>query len=396
MKIIIATDFFSESHEYQENLQAKYYRKAGHEVAVVTSLHQTAFDYYADREVTGKSARSYSCNGIEIIRLPYQFNLFNRVKKFTGFSDILSEWKPDVIFVHDIMPDLVLAANYCRRFPRTKLLVGYHADASNSGRSWFSLYLLHGVVRRLFLKLAMPQIRMIFPVVPAGIDFLRQYYGVESKSMELLPLGVDSDQISQIDPEKRYHLRGSLGIPVGATVIFTGGKLTPEKRTDMLIEAVTRWKRPDVHVIIVGDSDRSHACYMDKLRSLAALAPGTVHLVGWQTTEQIYAYMAASDLAVFPSSQSILWQQAIGVGLPLIVGDIGSQDPSYLNANANVIVLRRDELSADRLIAAMQTASNPKIFERMVAGAKACAASQLDWNRLVERSLGGYESTPHL
>jgi glycosyltransferase involved in cell wall biosynthesis len=40
--------------------------------------------------------------------------------------------------------------------------------------------------------------------------------------------------------------------------------------------------------------------------------------VGWVKPGEIYQYYMASDVAVYPGGQSVLWQQAIACGLPLI------------------------------------------------------------------------------
>ena len=44
---------------------------------------------------------------------------------------------------------------------------------------------------------------------------------------------------------------------------------------------------------------------------------------GWVDAVDVYRMMDACDFAVFPASQSVLWQQALAMGLPLIVGQVG-------------------------------------------------------------------------
>ena len=38
--------------------------------------------------------------------------------------------------------------------------------------------------------------------------------------------------------------------------------------------------------------------------------------IGWLASERVYDYFLASDLAFFPGRHSVLWEQAVGVGLP--------------------------------------------------------------------------------
>ena len=59
--------------------------------------------------------------------------------------------------------------------------------------------------------------------------------------------------------------------------------------------------------------------------------------------------MSACNVAVFPSSQSVLWQQAIGVGLPLIIGQSEGQDATYLNSNDSIFIIDQYLLSAEKI-----------------------------------------------
>ena len=74
-----------------------------------------------------------------------------------------------------------------------------------------------------------------------------------------------------------------------------------------------------------------------------------MHFPGWLGPEEMVAHMSAADIAVFPSSQSVLWQQAIGCGLPLIAGDTGGQSPAYMNTHDNIVILPANEISAEGL-----------------------------------------------
>ena len=91
---------------------------------------------------------------------------------------------------------------------------------------------------------------------------------------------------------------------------------------------------------------------------------------GWLGKLDVYRYMRMSDLAVFPASQSIMWQQAIASGLPLVVGDTGSQDISYLNLRDNIVILPRDEIRPDRLAEVIsELLTKPGKLARMARGA---------------------------
>jgi glycosyltransferase involved in cell wall biosynthesis len=100
-----------------------------------------------------------------------------------------------------------------------------------------------------------------------------------------------------------------------------------------------------------------------------------------------------ADIAIFPASQSILWQQAISMGLPLIVGERSAaatqlQDVSYLNGEDNIIVLQAQSPMVDELkYHIVRLAGDRSERQRMSAGARLVTERMLNWNTLIDRTL---------
>ncbi len=381
-------DFYNEALEYQENLLANYYVKHGHQVTIITSTYESVFDYYSDRHDNATPERRYRHGGALIIKLRYRYNILNKLRAFTQIASILHQEAPDLIFVHDIMLNLPECVRYVQRHPQCRMIMDYHADYSNSGKNSLSLKVLHGVFRKWFLDRARPYLARIFPIVPAGATFLHEIYDVPHSEMELLPLGADTDLVRQVrGTTSRHELRARFGIDSEDIVIFTGGKLTPSKRTEILLEAVGLVEGRTLHVIVVGDASDDHVNYKQDLHRLSVANPH-VHMVGWLGRREIYEHLAMADLAVFPASQSILWQQAIAMGLPLIAGDTGHQDISYLNLKDNIIVLPAEKITVHALAKAIESVvGNPERLRRMSEGASLVSDEHLNWDRLIERTL---------
>src|SRR3954454_24470037 len=112
MKIVMLCEFYNEKLEYQENLLTKYYLKHGHDVTVITSTFESVFDYYNDRHDNSVPARTFDDRGAEIIKLRYRYNILTRLRAYTRIDGILEEEAPDLIYVHDIMPNLPEAIRY--------------------------------------------------------------------------------------------------------------------------------------------------------------------------------------------------------------------------------------------------------------------------------------------
>ena len=89
-------DFYSETTQYQENLLAKYYTKSGHEVTIIASTFDSAFDYINEKYDSKIPAKIYNNNGIKIFKLPYSLNILNKLRKFSGILNILKEAKPNL------------------------------------------------------------------------------------------------------------------------------------------------------------------------------------------------------------------------------------------------------------------------------------------------------------
>lgn len=169
-------------------------------------------------------------------------------------------------------------------------------------------------------------------------------------------------------------------------MIITGGKLNPEKKTDILIDAMKLINKKNLHLIIFGAADKQNVDYEKELKNKST--GYNVHFTGWINSKSILELMNISDVAVFPASQSVMWQQAIGMHLPLIVGDSGLQDASYLNQNNNVIVLNKQRINVDSIRSVLLDLIRfPNKIKNMRDGAKKTAEQLLNYEIIVKKTL---------
>lgn len=389
MRIFMICELYEPSLEFQENQLVRQYRRMGHEVMVVASTFDDVFDYYAGRYDPTKPASSFDDNGATIHHLPYRYNYLNKLRAYTDITDLLNGFCPDLIYIHDIMPNIPEIVRYRRRHPEVRIIMDIHMDATNSGKNWLSRRILHGVVRRWFLNRVRPYLDGIFPNYPHGFTFMRELYKVPDSEMTLLPLGCDTEFIDSVQRgQDREKARAALGLGPDDFVIFTGGKLTARKKFEVLAEAIDCPELAQAHVVVAGkvpDDDLDYRVVVE--RACAPIAE-RIHFMGWQKPEGMYRLMHIADVAVFTASQSVMWQGAIGSGLPLIVGDAGGQDPGYLNRNDNVTVLPPADVNVAGLRAALiALARDPERRRRMRAGALKTAREHLDWSVLAARTL---------
>ncbi len=382
-------DLYLDSLQYQENLLAKYYTKAGHEVVIIASTFESVFDYYTDNYNSKKLTSIYTLNGIKLYKLPYSINIFNKLRKFGGVYDILLSEYPDVIFSHDIHLNLTDAVKYKKfKNKKCKIIMDYHADYSNSAKNWFSLNILHKIIRKTFLSFQWKHLDKVFYVVPSSAKFLNEVYNVSYNDMQLLPLGADTDLIVEVNNSQvRNNIRSKFSILEDDVVIFTGGKLTPSKRTEILIQAFTNFSSKNSHLFVIGKSGDEDKEYFDSLQSLATLN-SRIHFIGWLSSKEIYSYLSACDFAVFPSSQSVLWQQALSVGLPLVVGQFRDQEINYLNKYGAIISIPEDEVVASTFQSIIESLSyNPDLLSQMKKAALLTSEEFLNYYNIIQKTL---------
>lgn len=139
-------------------------------------------------------------------------------------------------------------------------------------------------------------------------------------------------------------------------------------------------------MIVFGTADKNHEEY---LKTMLQDAEGAnIHFTGWADSKKIYELMAISDIALFPASQSVLWQQSIGMHLPLIAGDAGGQDMSYLNQNGNLIKIDASDINEDFIKEILlDLIQNPEKIESMKKGAEKTAKEYLDYSIIAKRTL---------
>jgi glycosyltransferase involved in cell wall biosynthesis len=112
------------------------------------------------------------------------------------------------------------------------------------------------------------------------------------------------------------------GTPMGRYVLFVG-RLTPEKRPDLLLQAFRRLPDPDLRLVIVGGSSHTDE-YAGQLHR-AALADPRVDLRGYVYGQELADLYAGARLFVQPScleGMPLTVLEAAAHGAPLLTSDI--------------------------------------------------------------------------
>lgn len=194
--------------------------------------------------------------------------------------------------------------------------------------------------------------------------------------------------LARFDPaavpaERAAALRRELGIPQGAPVVGTVGRLVAEKGYRELLAAARRVREsvPEVRILIVGATDPEKA---DALPPEELEAEGDhVVLAGWR--EDVRDFLALMDVFVLPSWREGMPRSAIeaaAMGTPLVVTDIRGCREVVRDGIEGLLVPVRDP---GRLAAAIQRLlADPELRSAMGAAARERALDRFDERRVAE------------
>ena len=298
---------------YQDNLISKYHKRLGADVTFITSK----WIWGSDGKLCKTSDSDYiNDDGIKMIRLNLEGKdqLSRKFKRFQGFYQTLCQEQPDIIFCHGVcFLDSVEIARYCKNHNQVKLYVDNHSDFSNSATNWYSKQILHKIIWRYTAQKLDKYAVRFYGVLPARVDFLVDMYGIPRNRCELLIMGADDDLVKAADNEIK-KIKDGVGISDDDFIILTGGKIDLAKyQTLLLMEAVNRLGEKHVKLLVFGS-------VADELKKkFNSLLSDNVIYVGWHNSEELYNYIAASDIVVYPGRHSVLWEQTVAQGKPMIV-----------------------------------------------------------------------------
>lgn len=377
--------FYIDRFGYQENILPKLHRQMGHDVVILAST-QT----YLDNNSLGYVEPSSYVNehGVPVHRLPYASwvpkKLQSKIRAYEGLEAHLESFKPDLIFVHDVQFwDFLVIRRYVMR-QSTPVYADCHADYVNSARGLVSRYILHGLFYKQILQRVDPIIERYLPTLPTRADFLHEVYGLPLSKMELLPFGADDTATKHLDRESiRQQVRSELDIANDDIVLVTGGKLDLRKNIHTLIESFSSLKFEGqlarVHLIVFGRPDTAVQAELDKLQTHP-----DVHFLGWTPAGEIHRILFAGDLAIFPGTHSVLWEEAIGYGLGMIAHrwpgvhhlDLGGNiqfidDASPATLSSLLLDLTRDDASRLRGMTRTAAEKGPETFSFSAIAAQA-------------------------
>ena len=329
---ICISERYVEGDSYHENILPTKHQKMGHKVTVIASQ-----DYFDGRTKSMKhrgTADYYNKDGIHVIILSSsKKNILSRLlsKSVEGLYGAITRVGPDIIFVHGVKsPDNKAVAKYVKNNPQVHLFADNHNDYRVTPlRKGFIPWLSRLIAARN-ARLLLPVAIRFWGTLPLRAEYLNMVFKIPKNKIGVLIMGGDDDIIRSINKERNKKLiRNQYGIPEDAFLIVTGGVFDKRKQQNLLMEAVKQTDNEKVWLLAFGEPAKE----MENV-FLPFKSENRIKMTGWLPSDKAYELFMASDLAFFPGWHSVLWEQAVACGLPIVVKYWEGVDHVSFNGNA--------------------------------------------------------------
>ncbi len=267
-------------------------------------------------------------------------------------------WRPDVVHAHGVRAGAFAALALLGgvRGAGPALAVTVH-NAPPGGRvARFSYGLLERFcARRADLVLA------------ASADLVERMRG--RGAAEVAQFDVAAPPAEPPSAAEVARARADIGA-AGRPVVLAVGRLAPQKRLDVLVDAAGRWQHRDPRPVTVIAGDGPLA---GELRAQAARVGAEVLLLG--SRPDVAALLAIADVVVVPSrweARALIVQEAMRAGRPLVATRTGGI-PELTGEDAALLIPPGDAAALAAAVSAVL--DDPKLAARLGQAAQARSAT---------------------
>lgn len=170
------------------------------------------------------------------------------------------------------------------------------------------------------------------------LDDLTHSEHLDTRRMQCIPNGVDTQRFRPATTDERHRSRESLGLTADAIVFGCVARLTEVKRHADLLEAFVTVNRqhPRSHLLLIGDGPLRHS--LEVLIAHLGLE-GAVELLGDRgDVERILPALDVQVLASSTEGMSNALLEAMACGLPVVATDVGG-NPQLIRHSENGLLV---------------------------------------------------------
>lgn len=324
----------------------------GHEVTVVSmSPGGSLRGDFAPAKVVDAPRKSES--GIDPKAWPTMFRAFLKIR-------------PDVVHTH--APGPLLYAVPAARLAGVQRIVHTSHGANVTQLNQRSIALGRAVALLL---------TRFVPVSDETAETARSREKIPARLIQVIPNGIPLDRFGP-DAGARARIRAELGIPEGAFVVGTVGRVEAVKNHALFVASMAKLAGPETHAVLVGGGS-----LLDQVR--AAIPPEAApffHLTG--PRRDVAELLAAFDVFTLTSTTEGLplsVPEAMATELPVVATEVGSL-PSIVPRDTGILVPSGDEAGLAAAYARLR--DNPRARREMAKAARSFAHARFSLAKMVD------------
>ena len=317
MKIVYVDETFHPAYGYQSNPLAKFQKRQGHDVTIITvskdQLYPSFTNFGATAETIDEDDRIYTENtGVKIIRVKTKGYFMHRaVLSPEVFRKVRTE-KPDVVFVHCV--ETLTSMRFLVHRKEWPLMFDSHMLTMASRYKHVGIYekFYRAFFRRIIEK------HHYYVIRTQDDDYVNSHLGIKKELTPFISFGTDT-LLFRPSPENRRKFRAQYGIGEDSFVVIYTGKLTQAKGGLFLAETFREKFDIDLTLVCVGSPPDNE--YGGKVRQALERSENRVVLFPTQRYVELAPFYQMADLSVFPKQCSMSFYDAQACGLPVVSED---------------------------------------------------------------------------
>lgn len=215
------------------------------------------------------------------------------------------------------------------------------------------------------------------PVSDETAETARAREKIPAQLLQVIPNGIPLERFGP-DAAARSRVRAELGIPDGAFVVGTVGRVEAVKNHKLFIASMAKLAGPDTHAVLVGGGS-----LLDEVRaSIPEAAAPYIHLTG--PRRDVPALLAALDVFTLTSTTEglpLAIPEAMATELPIVATAVGSL-PTIVPKDTGILVPSGDEPGLTAAYARLR--DNPLARREMAKAARAFAHARFSLEKMVD------------
>ena len=223
-----------------------------------------------------------------------------------------------------------------------------------------------------------------YPISPDAAEIVVRFFGIESRKVDVVSLGVDTDLFRPPDADTaqqtRNQLRQALGFLPNEVVCIYTGRFSKDKNPICLAEAICK-------LVAEGKAFRGLFVGCGTAKDVAAIShtPGCV-VQPFVPTIDLPPYYWAADVGVWPKQESTSQLDAAACGLPLI---LSNQIKVLERVDESGLLFEED--NPYDLAQQIIRLSSPETRKRMGENGSQKVRSQISWVKIAQQRLQSFE-----